>query len=344
MSGELYDKSGNIIYQLSQPKEERWKAHIIDLSQPIPPPEPLLVQRSSQAGLLYKRGIHITSGKQKAGKTFYNSILVSALLREEGYFGLQPTKPNMKVLFVDTEQDVSDTQEVIRRIHRLNDWPTDKNISTLTGANLRELMASERIEIVEDAIKALKPDVTFIDGVVDLCLDFNDLSEAHSVTTMLMKWASKYDTAIVTALHVNKGDDNLRGHLGTFLAQKGESVIRITKEDDGNPYMMAKIADSRHQPIDDFYFRIEDGLPVPYQPLGTDVKSTVSTMEIMDYERLFEGLMGSLTVKNKDLLAMLSKETGKSMESCKKYIAEGKSRGLLTASEGGYEFRSSLPF
>ncbi len=81
---------------------------------------------------------------------------------------------------IGLDTDMSDTREVIRRIHRINDWPLDKNVSTLTGSNLRELSAAERIQIIEESVEAIRPDVLFIDGIVDLCLDFNDLAEGRA--------------------------------------------------------------------------------------------------------------------------------------------------------------------
>ena len=334
-------ENGIPIFYLTAPKEERWKAHIVDLSKPVASPEPLLVQSTTQTPLLYRRGIHISSGKQKAGKTFYNSILVSALLNESGFFNLVPTRNNFKVLFADTEQDMSDTQEVIRRIHRINDWPLDKNVSTLTGSNLRELSAAERIQIIEESVEAIRPDVLFIDGIVDLCLDFNDLAEGHAITTMMMKWAVKYNLAIVTALHVNKGDDNLRGHLGTFLAQKGENVIRITKEDDGQPYMSCKVADSRHAPIDEFYFRIEEGLPVMYEPAGSEVKKQAFTV---NYDEMFALILGNERMNKKDLSVKVSLHTNKSIDMAKKYIEDAKNAGILRVNNGMYEHKNALPF
>lgn len=334
-------ENGIPVFYLTTPKEERWKEHMVDLSKPVPTPEAMLIQTSTGTPLIYRRGIHVSSGKQKAGKTFYNSILVSALLHEGGYFNLEPTANNYKVLFTDTEQDMSDTQEVIRRIHRMNDWPTDRNVSTLAGTNLRELSAGERIEIIQESIDALRPDVLFIDGIVDLCVDFNDLAEGHAVTTMLMKWAVKYNIAIVTALHINKGDDNLRGHLGTFLSQKGENVMRITKEDDGMPYMSCKIADSRHAPIEDFFFRIEEGVPVMYEPQGQERKQTAFSI---DYDALFSVIMGNEKMNRKDLMLKVSLHTNKSIDMAKKYIDDAKRAGILDFSGGMYGYKNALPF
>ncbi|HXL01256.1 MAG TPA: hypothetical protein PLE90_07660 [Dysgonamonadaceae bacterium] len=47
-----------------------WEAAKIDLSQQIEPPEAILTQIETNIPLIYRRGIHIVSGRQKTGKTY----------------------------------------------------------------------------------------------------------------------------------------------------------------------------------------------------------------------------------------------------------------------------------
>lgn len=313
---------------------KEWEGTKIDLSKPIEPPEPLLMQVETGSSLLFRRGIHVVSGKQKAGKTFYNSIIMTALLNPIGFCGLKPTKTSFRVLFADTEQDRSDTFKVVERIHRLNEWDTDKNSSKLVAINLREFTAEERLRLIEQALVDFKPDILIIDGVVDLCLDFNSLEESHALTTKLMKWTVKYDVSIITALHENKGNDNLRGHLGAFLAQKSDSVIRISKESDGIAYMNCKLVDSRKKPIEDFNFRIVEGLPEPYD---TDGKATVN------YHALFEEVLNK-KLRYNDLVTEIQKSTGKAVATAKRYITTATELKIITPNNGYYEFKDSLPF
>ena len=44
-----------------------------------------------------------------------------------------------------------------------------------------------------------------------------------------MEWSSKYDLHIHCVLHQNKGDNNVRGHIGTEMNNKAETVLVITK-------------------------------------------------------------------------------------------------------------------
>ena len=81
------------------------------------------------------------------------------------------------------------------------------------------------------------PDVglLIIDGIRDLMYDINSPSESTDLINLLMRWSSGYNLHIHTVLHLNKGDDNTRGHIGTELNNKAETVLQITKsQQDGN--------------------------------------------------------------------------------------------------------------
>lgn len=66
------------------------------------------------------------------------------------------------------------------------------------------------------------PDVglLIIDGIRDLMYDINSPSESTDLINLLMRWSSGYDLHIHTVLHLNKGDDNTRGHIGTELTEQ----------------------------------------------------------------------------------------------------------------------------
>jgi len=74
-----------------------------------------------------------------------------------------------------------------------------------------------------------------VDGVADLCHDPNDPAEAFGLVEELHRLAIKYDCPIVLILHLNPGSltNKTRGHLGSQLERKAESVIQLEKSDDG---------------------------------------------------------------------------------------------------------------
>ncbi len=313
-----------------------WEAAKIDLSQQIEPPEAILTQIETNIPLIYRRGIHVVSGKQKAGKTFLNTMIMAAILNPCGFGGFEPSKTGLKVLFIDTEQDRADTQAVMARVHRLNEWSTVTNYERFVGLNLREYSVEDRIRIIEQSLMDIRPDVLIIDGVVDLCLDFNSLDESHRLTSMLMQWASRYNCAILTVLHINKTDGELRGHLGSFLSQKGENVIKVSKENDGMNYMSCKVIESRHRPINDFNFRIVESMPEAYEP-------EISTKATVNYESIFEAALKQ-PLRYGELVGEIVKITGKSIPTSKRYIDAATNLGIIENKNGIYECKNNLPF
>ena len=105
--------------------------------------------------------------------------------------------------------------------------------------------------------------LVIIDGLRDLLLDINSSTEAAEVIGLLMRWSSQYNVHIHTVLHLNKGDDNLRGHIGTELNHKAETIlqVKVSEEDENISEVSASLVRDRKFPP--FAFSIdEEGVPV----------------------------------------------------------------------------------
>ena len=87
--------------------------------------------------------------------------------------------------------------------------------------NINTIMESEYIN---------KLGVFSIYGYVDMLENFNDLVESTEFTQSLMKYSTLSKAHITGVLHLNPGQDKARGHLGTILQQKCETVVIIKDE------------------------------------------------------------------------------------------------------------------
>ena len=307
-----------------------WRKYKIDLSNPVAPPEPLIIQSDSDIPMLHRRNISTVAASAKVGKTFLISAIATAALCKDSFLNLHCPKDKVKVLFCDTEMDISDTQEVTKRIHRLNEWGVDANNDSFIAINLRDPDRETRIATIESAIIDIKPDLVLLDGIVDLVGDFNNIQDSQQAVNTLTRWATKYDCHIVTCLHVNKGTAELRGHLGAFLRQKGELTLLLSKQEGTVPYIEVKPIDSRHRPIDDFCFRINaEGLPELYE---AEIKQTRNSL----LDSVFsEALQGQTSLRYTDL-AQKVMELGKiKIDAAKKRITEAKSKGLIILNDSG---------
>ena len=85
-----------------------------------------------------------------------------------------------------------------------------------------------------------------VDGVVEFVASFNDEQTSRKLIKDLMMLAEEAHCAVVCVLHENKAadDQNMRGHLGTVLAQKAGTVLQCQKSLSG--VITVSCPDSRH--------------------------------------------------------------------------------------------------
>lgn len=101
-----------------------------------------------------------------------------------------------------------------------------------------------------------------IDGIRDLIHDINSPSESLDIINELMRWSSYYELHIHTVLHLNKGDDNTRGHIGTELNNKAETILQISKNMENGKISEVRAMHIRDKEFTPFAFEIgEDSLP-----------------------------------------------------------------------------------
>ena len=61
-------------------------------------------------------------------------------------------------------------------------------------------------------------------------LDINSPREATLIVNYLMNWTEEFNLHLHTVIHQNKGDENARGHIGTEINNKSETVLRVEKD------------------------------------------------------------------------------------------------------------------
>ena len=77
-----------------------------------------------------------------------------------------------------------------------------------------------------------------------------------------MEWTDKFQIHIHTVLHLNKSDDNARGHVGTELNNKAETVLQVSRSKTDDTVSEVCAAMIRAAEFDPFAFRVNDyGLP-----------------------------------------------------------------------------------
>jgi len=222
------------------------------IPQGIEIPKPELIFGLDGIPVFTKKSISTLKGKAKAGKTTCTAWVTSNIIQK-----------GVNVLWIDTEQGTyyaSRTQHWVLHIAGITES------SHLKFYDLKIHGPNHRSKIIEVLIERHKPDFIIIDGIRDLVFDINSPEEATNTVNMLMRYADVNDCHILSILHENKGSDHARGHLGTEMINKSETVIKVSSE---KGITICEPEFTRGEPFSIFAFqRDANGLPqlVDYQP------------------------------------------------------------------------------
>lgn len=226
------------------------------------PPQIIWIDNSTIATL---GNFSASTGKAKSKKTFNVSALVAASLAGRQVLNYRAHLPEGKrrILYVDTEQSRFHCHTVLERILRLAGLPTKTDNENLDFICLREYTPAVRIEVIDYALRQNKGyGLVIIDGIRDLIHDINSPSESLDIINELMRWSSYYELHIHTVLHLNKGDDNTRGHIGSELNNKAETILQISKSVENGRISEVRAMHIRDREFTPFAFEIgEDSLP-----------------------------------------------------------------------------------
>lgn len=236
-----------------------WKTIHLKITDTYDVPPEILWVNGSTIGTL--GNFSASTGKAKSKKTFNVSAIVAAALKNDEVLQYSAFLPEnkRKILYVDTEQSKYHCHKVMERIMHLAGLPTDKDRDDFIFVVLRECTPDKRKQIIDYMLANMEDiGLVIIDGIRDLMYDINSPSESSELINLLMKWSSEYNLHIHTVLHLNKGDDNTRGHIGTELNNKAETVLQVTKSTQDVNISEVKAMHIRDKDFEPFAFRIND--------------------------------------------------------------------------------------
>lgn len=208
-------------------------------------------------------GVQTIAGQSGHGKTQLMTLLISAYLgaQIDGILKIWE-KPEPNVLYVDTEMEKGNTQLVVARIARICGTEAPSLKARLNVMRLRDEENHANIwRKILKGVWQLKPDVLFLDGMIDIIGDFNDNKEANLIIRKVMKLADFYLMPIWAVMHQNPGTTKMAGHQGSFLERKSTAVISPIK-----------VCDDEQNGI--YHFEIKNG-----KQRGEDIRPLAFHME-----------------------------------------------------------------
>jgi hypothetical protein len=266
---------------------ETWKSARLFITDRFDSPPVILRIDDSIVGTL--GNFSASTGKAKSKKTFNVCAIVAAALTNGTVLSYSVSLPQdkRKILYVDTEQSPFHCLRLMSRILNLANYPTDNHPDQLVFLGLRRYATKERLKKIEEAIYETEGlGLVIVDGIRDLAHDINSPGESTDLITKLMQWTDERQIHIHAVLHLNKGDDNTRGHLGTELNNKAETVLQVTKDEFDKDVSSVTSMFIRDKDFEPFAFRINgNGLPERlenYQPQQSVKKKAFDYKEVSE--------------------------------------------------------------
>ena len=244
---------------LSQPTEVEQRRKDLALMRvasgtEVPPEVPALTVDG--VGLFALGDIHGLKGKQKCGKTTVLKVCLAAWLKGS-QFRVMTGLDEPRILYMDTEQKRSDVKLIVTDVIRMTALPADYVDDHLQVYALRRRDFNLLLDDMRLLIGDYQPQVVIVDGIVEFVASFNDESMAKQLIHELLCISEERRLAMVCVLHTNKADDdhNMRGHLGTMLAQKAGTVLECKKL---GSVITVTCSDARHSEMPDWSIMFDD--------------------------------------------------------------------------------------
>ena len=189
-------------------------------------------------GFCARANLHAIVSRRKQGKTFCALAKCAAILGGD-FAGVTARAEGLRVLVFDTEQSESDIKarkaSIIKAARDFN--PND--LAYICARYKREeadpwnsdSVQAWRRKLLLYLAENFRPDYIVLDGIADLCADFNSNEEAAAVVEELLALAASTGAAIDCVIHENEkqGKDTATGHIGTALMKKCADYFGTSK-------------------------------------------------------------------------------------------------------------------
>ena len=182
----------------------------------------------------------VFTGASKSGKsTFIAATIASAFNGFQDIFGLKINFPKdrKRLAYFDTESSPYDFYQQIKKI----EYFIDRNglPDEVDAFNTREDQPKDiRSMIVQYLKDNPECSILFIDGFLDLIMDYNSVEESRYLTNWFKKITKEFNITLIGVLHTGKGTGETLGHLGSNTDRWANSTLIVEKDKVTNQHIL----------------------------------------------------------------------------------------------------------
>jgi len=174
-------------------------------------------------------------GREKTRKSAAAACATSCFLKDGSHESLmfKAEYDGRNVLHFDTEQSEYYHHKLAGQMMFQQGLSKFSHPENFFSFHIMPYTKLDRLNFVRYSIdKTPNIGIVFVDGIVDLCRNYNDLEESSDLVTFFMNMAASRNFLLVDVLHNARSTGSARGHLGTELLNKAQCNINVTKEED----------------------------------------------------------------------------------------------------------------
>ena len=174
-------------------------------------------------------------GAAKSRKSALANSIVGALLSDglKEVINFSGFLNNRNIIVLDTEQNAPDYYKSQKQILTQAGIAKGIDPDNFYSFCLTNYRMEERLEFIEYILnKVGNVGIFILDGIVDVCEDYNDQKLVRKLVDHLKVLTANHNCIFVPVLHNARSTGSARGHLGTELINKSKAVIKVTKDKD----------------------------------------------------------------------------------------------------------------
>jgi len=198
-----------------------------------PPQEQILLTIQGE-NILSMQNYCIISGLPKSGKSTFTTSIVASGLNTFDIFGmkLQCLPGRNCICYIDTESSEYDFYKHMGRIKNvanLNELPINFDSFCLRKED------PINIKNMINSYLQFNPNcsIIIIDGLLDICLNYNDEIECRKVVSWIKEICTINNIVLIGILHTGKNEGKTLGHLGSNTDRWAQSTLSVKKTETG---------------------------------------------------------------------------------------------------------------
>lgn len=295
--------------------------------------------------------IIVVSGAPKSAKSSFIYILLAEAIKIlgtiiDGLTGLYVAENSFgkAVIHIDSEQSRSQHYKsfingILKRANLLTEP------ENFLSYNIRELNLTTYKNVVREIFLAGFErfggiHLAVIDGGADFIASVNDEVSSNAIVHFFEALAIEFKTAIIIIIHLNPGGDKQRGHLGSQLQRKAESVL-VVKRNGSVSHIEPQFlrgADSSDMPQIQFQFDKAKGYHVSCGFLIKTSKEDQNTSQLKDWAKQ---AFSATPISHTNAVGELTRISGLSERTVKTKIKEMLDQNILEKTGKLYILKNS---